>query len=165
MKVIRSVALTLAAMVSYTSPAFANDKLNILQNQVSVIPEARELQDQREFLCLALNVYHEARGESLAGKNAVAHVVVNRRDSGRFPQSLCAVTWQRSQFSWTVRSARSLIPRESFTWNQCQQIALNVISGRSKDPTAGATYFSGSRVPGVRGTIIRIGRHVFTRTH
>ena len=33
--------------------------------------------DPEQALCLATNVYHEAKGESLAGKSAVAHVTLN----------------------------------------------------------------------------------------
>ena len=57
-------------MVSLTNAAHANEwKMDPLSNQVTILPEARESQDidQREFLCLALDIYHEARGESLTG--------------------------------------------------------------------------------------------------
>lgn len=166
MKLIRRATLALAALVSFTSAAHANEwKVDALSTQVSIIPEARELQetDRREFLCLALNIYFEARGESPSGKAAVAHVVLNRRDSGRFAPTICSVIWQRSQFSWTVRPVGSLVPREQAVWEACQHIALDVIAGRIKDPTAGAQYFSALRVRGVRGSTIRIGGHTFTR--
>ena len=49
---------------------------------------ARRLEDLR---CLAENIYHEARGEPLAGQYAVAEVTMNRVRSREFPNSVCAV--------------------------------------------------------------------------
>src|SRR3546814_15995181 len=53
-----------------------------------------------ELRCLAGAVYFESRGESLAGQLAVAHVIINRAQSGRFPDSYCGVVHQRRQFSF-----------------------------------------------------------------
>ena len=46
---------------------------------------ARSHYDMREMQCLALNVYHEARGESRSGQYAVATVTMNRVQSDRYP--------------------------------------------------------------------------------
>ncbi len=54
----------------------------------------------KQAKCLADNLYHEARGESLAGIKAVASVVLNRVASKRWPNSICKVVYQRKQFSW-----------------------------------------------------------------
>ena len=51
---------------------------------------------KRELICLALNVYYEARGESLAGKYAVAEVTMNRVTSRRYPETVCAVVYEKS---------------------------------------------------------------------
>ena len=51
-------------------------------------------------LCLALAVYHEARGEPLIGQKAVAEVVMNRVASDRFPDTICGVVMQPKQFSF-----------------------------------------------------------------
>ena len=50
--------------------------------------------DEDELHCLAKNVYHEARGESKAGKLAVAHVTLNRVHSDEFPDTVCGVVYQ-----------------------------------------------------------------------
>ena len=47
---------------------------------------------------LACIVYAEAGGESYQGKLAVANVVLNRRKSSRYPNSIYGVISQRSQF-------------------------------------------------------------------
>ncbi len=46
--------------------------------------------------CLATAVYFESRGESLEGQLAVAHVVMNRAASGRYPSDWCGVVKQPS---------------------------------------------------------------------
>ena len=53
------------------------------------------------LLCLAMNIYHEARGESFEGQIAVAEVVLNRMQDERWPDTSCGVVWQPWQFSWT----------------------------------------------------------------
>ena len=54
----------------------------------------------QETNCLATAVYFEARGESLEGQLAVAHVVMNRAASGKYPPSWCATIKQPAQFSF-----------------------------------------------------------------
>jgi len=46
------------------------------------------------LICLALNVYHEARSQSLVEQIAVAQVVVNRVNDDRYPDSICGVVKQ-----------------------------------------------------------------------
>jgi N-acetylmuramoyl-L-alanine amidase len=51
------------------------------------------------LLCLALNVYHEARGEPIDGQLLVAETVINR--SVQRNQSVCEVVYATKQYSWT----------------------------------------------------------------
>ena len=50
-------------------------------------------------MCLALNLYHEARSEPLKGQLAVAHVVMNRVNDPQFPQTVCGVIKQKTSFA------------------------------------------------------------------
>ncbi|MBL0916583.1 MAG: cell wall hydrolase, partial [Sphingopyxis sp.] len=75
-----------------------------------------------ELRCLAGAVYFESRGESLAGQLAVAHVVINRANSGRFPKSLCGVVHQPSQFSF-VRGGKMPAVRNGGQWNTAVGLA------------------------------------------
>lgn len=50
--------------------------------------------------CIAVAVYHEARGESLEGQLAVARVIMNRAASGKYPSSWCGTVKQPWQFSF-----------------------------------------------------------------
>jgi spore germination cell wall hydrolase CwlJ-like protein len=51
-----------------------------------------------EAYCLALALYHEARGEPLVGQIAVAQVVLNRVMDKRYPNTICAVVKQKKAF-------------------------------------------------------------------
>jgi spore germination cell wall hydrolase CwlJ-like protein len=66
--------------------------------------------------CLALNIYHEARGESVKGHALVAQVTVNRMRDRHYPNTACGVVLQ------ITRSAASGRPVAQFSW---------VLDGRS----------------------------------
>ena len=51
--------------------------------------------------CLAALIFFEARGESLEGQIAVGEVAINRVESPRWPNDICAVVMQKKQFSYT----------------------------------------------------------------
>ncbi|WP_260581634.1 cell wall hydrolase [Sphingopyxis sp. PET50] len=118
-----------------------------------------------ELRCLAGAVYFESRGESLTGQLAVAHVVINRAQSGRFPKSLCGVVHQPSQFSF-VRGGKMPAIRESSTlWSNAVAIAQIAREGSWKNQAPGALYFHARHVsPGWRKTrIAQIDNHIFYR--
>jgi len=58
---------------------------------------------EKEYNCLVKNVYHEAGGESMMGKIAVAQITINRLESGRWGKDMCKVIYAKHQFSWTSR--------------------------------------------------------------
>ena len=45
----------------------------------------------RSSECLALNMYHEARGQGIAGELAVTAVVLNRVNDKRYPNTMIHV--------------------------------------------------------------------------
>jgi N-acetylmuramoyl-L-alanine amidase len=117
--------------------------------------------------CLATAVYFEARGESLEGQLAVAHVVMNRAGSGRYPPDWCSVVKQRAQFSFVRHGAFPWINAASAAWSKAQAIArlaaANVVP--SVDPDVlwyHATYVAPSW--GHRLSLVqKIGLHLFYR--
>lgn len=54
---------------------------------------------ESEKTCLAQVIHNEARGESIAGKEAVAQVVLNRVRDGRFGKGVCGVVRRKGQFT------------------------------------------------------------------
>lgn len=117
-----------------------------------------------ELRCLAGAVYFESRGESLVGQLAVAHVVLNRARSGRFPKSLCGVVHQKSQFSF-VRGGKMPAIRNGSQWNNAVAIAQIARDGSWKNHAPGALFFHARYVsPGWRKTrIAQIDNHIFYR--
>ena len=129
--------------------------------------------DKRELTCLSLNVYFEARGESVAGQHAVAEVTMNRVVSGRYPGTVCAVVYEKnwdrirkryvSAFSWTEFDTRNL--PEGPAWRRAQDAAMDVYFGRIEPQLDGATLYHSVNIrpSWARGVkpVARIGRHVF----
>lgn len=129
-----------------------------------VAATARPADMDAELRCLAGAVYFESRGESLPGQLAVAHVVINRANSGRFPKSLCGVVHQPSQFSF-VRGGKMPAIREGVQWNNAVAIAQIARDGSWKNHAPGALFFHARYVsPGWRKTrVASIDNHIFYR--
>ncbi len=119
----------------------------------------------QELHCLAGAVYFESKGESLNGQLAVAHVVINRAKSGRFPASLCGVVYQRSQFSFVRGGRMPAINTASQDWREAVAIARIAHSGLWESPVGKALFFHATHVsPGWRLTrVARIDNHIFYR--
>lgn len=62
-----------------------------------------------ELICLAKNIYFEARAESLQGKMAVANVTKNRVESKDHPNTYCDVVHEGPvRESWKTRKIKDL---------------------------------------------------------
>ena len=60
--------------------------------------------DPTEVMCLAENMYHEAKNQGTAGWSAVASVTFNRIRDSRFPNTVCEVVKQGpTRESWKTR--------------------------------------------------------------
>lgn len=118
-----------------------------------------------ETKCLASAVYFESKGESLAGQLAVARVVINRANSGRFADSICGVVHQPSQFSF-LRGGRIPEPKHgSRDWREAIAIAQIALANAWDSEAEGALYFHARRVsPGWNRTrLAAIDNHIFYR--
>ena len=51
-------------------------------------------------MCLAMNIYHEARSEPLAGQLAVGYSTMNRVSDERYPDTVCEVVYQAKYHAW-----------------------------------------------------------------
>jgi spore germination cell wall hydrolase CwlJ-like protein len=122
------------------------------------------------WACLSQAVYFESRGESIKGQFAVAEVVLNRVDSGRFAGSVCGVVNQRGggacQFSY-VCDGRADRMRDPQARDIAERIAYVMLNGAPRTLTEGATYFHTNGVrPGWSRRFERtaaIGDHLFYR--
>lgn len=117
------------------------------------------------LMCLALNIYNEARGEVIGGQQAVALVTMNR--AGWEPGRVCREVHKPGQFSWT--SGKPPPPKEKEAWEKAQMVARDVLSRRVPDFTGGATYFHEKRArPKWRHTekyVMTLGSHLFYKPY
>ncbi len=88
--------------------------------------------------CVAKVVHHEAGNQPETGKLAVAQVIVNRAESGRFPGKVCDVANQPGQF---FRLAAYNPARNTPMWRAAVDAARAALSGQGTDVTRGAMFF------------------------
>ena len=121
------------------------------------------------LLCLSMNVFHEAKNQSVEGQIAVAEVVMNRVADTRYPNTVCEVVYQgptreswktkkqkdlpkykriyypirdRSQFSWYCDGKTDDIPKyDHNAWQIATWVANGVLHGKLKPITKGATHY------------------------
>ncbi len=144
-----------------TVPAYANGGLSqarVSTKQATINPE--------DLRCLTEALYYEARGEGVAGQQAVAEVILNRVDHPRFPRTVCGVVNQRGQFSYHGRVTKRF--GEKGALRLAERIAVAALTGAPRNLTNGATYFHTRAVrPGWSRKFTqtaRIGSHIFYRT-
>ena len=140
---------------------------------------------QAETHCMALNIYHEARGSSLADQAATADVVLNRMYDTRYPDTICDVVHQgtvkpswkdetvmvpvrnKCQFSWWC-DGRDDTPRDTDRWVSAQTLAYQiVVEGKYRGITEGSTHYHATYVNPRWSSDLqlvgRIGAHIFYR--
>jgi spore germination cell wall hydrolase CwlJ-like protein len=136
--------------------------------------------------CLALNMYHEARGQGTAGELAVTTVVMNRVNDSRFPNTICGVvkqgptrpSWKdpkilfpikhKCQFSWYC-DGKSDKPRNKKTYEKMKDFAKTLLSNKLLylDITDGATHYHADYVSPswakTKTKTVEIQDHIFYR--
>lgn len=119
----------------------------------------------REEDCLAGAIYFESKGESLEGQLAVAKVIINRANSGRFASSLCGVVFQPGQFSFVRGGNMPAIAKSSRHWSNAVAIAQIARDELWQSSAPKALFFHARHVsPGWRLTrVAAIGNHIFYR--
>jgi len=104
-----------------------------------------------EQLCLTQAIYHEARGESFEGQEAVANIIVNRAMSKGYPNTVCGVVFQnadkgryRCQFTFAC-DGRSDMGTERAAWTRAAQLAETTYQqfrqGKRPDVLPGSALF------------------------
>ncbi len=118
-----------------------------------------------ELGCMALNIYHEGRGESVNGQVAIASVTMNRVDSKHYPDTVCEVVWQRRQFSWTHIAARHHAITDVNAWQQAIDIARQFLEGDRLAPVGNATHYHAEGVEpywiAENEPVGKVGNHYF----
>ena len=132
------------------------------------------------IMCLALNVYHEARDQPFIGQVAVAQVVMNRVYDDRYPDHPCEVvfhgptySWKpdfpvrhRCQFSWYCDGKSDKVYDED-AYRQALTIAHGVYYDDLDDFVEGATHYHATYVlpewAESKTPVVQIGQHMFYR--
>ena len=170
MKALLSVAalvFIVATMSEHTQAPEAHELVIVINGQVfNPEPKVENIElpppvepvavDPSELNCMALNIYHEARGESEVGRLAVANVTMNRVNHRRYPDTICGVVQQgihytnwkgnrmpkrhKCQFSWYCDGKADTV-FENRAWANSLDLALEVMMGMHSDITKGATHY------------------------
>jgi len=111
--------------------------ITILFSSVAV---AKDCDYDKEIEVLALNMYHEARGDGSDSMQMVGEVTLNRVQHEAYPNTVCAVVYQRKQFSWT-HMKKDHTPHEEESWEIALELAENLITGEIEYFDTGATHF------------------------
>jgi uncharacterized protein (TIGR02594 family) len=161
------------------SPFKASSIVDIRWLSVTPTPDGggstvlEQLATPNDVLTLARTVFGEARGESNAGREAVAHVVINRVNSHRFEDTVAGVCLQPSQFSCFNANDpnRPIILAETLdstnaVFQECIAVAQSVITGAVADNTGGATHYYAKTIAAPAWTVgatftVEIGVHRF----
>lgn len=135
---------------------------------ISTAAVAENCDEEKKLKTLALNIYHEARGEPDEGKRMVGEVTLNRVASRHYPNNVCDVVYQKSQFSWTAKNHKS--PSERLAWKESLEIAEELLTDGKKSYDHLATHFlnlSAVKKPPKWANkfeyVDKIGNHVFYR--
>ena len=132
-----------------------------------------------EVKCMALNIYYEARGSSIADRAATADVVLNRVKDTRYPNTICEVVKQglqdtngnmrrnKCQFSWYC-DGKNDRPQNEDLWVEAQTLAWNIVENdKYRGLTEGATHYHATYVTPRWARDLqlvgRVGAHIFYR--
>ena len=127
----------------------------------------KALNQQEE--CIAIAVYHEARGEPFDGQLAVAEVIMNRAASGRYPTDWCSVVKQPWQFSFVNPRSGHMpgVKADSASWAYAQAITRIAVGQLADALPADVLWYHADYVAPSWGRrlakVDKIGAHIFYR--
>lgn len=163
--------------VAYVVYVVTSNRLNALREQPGGLSATyiSAAQRTRELECLTRNIYWEAANEPFEGKVGVAQVTLNRVDSGRFANSVCAVVYQKNifyekvvcQFSWFCESGHPGKAIHRPLWRESEEVAKKVLLEGFRLPgLKDAMFYHADYIadPGWSRSMIRVGKighHIF----
>ena len=122
------------------------------------------------LMCLALNIYFEARSEPIQGQIAIAEVTLNRVASPNYPDNVCEVVLQNNkdgcQFSWWC-DGKSDQPNEHTSLRTSKALAQLMLEEGEYISVIGeeATHYHNDEVYPYWADhlhrVRRIGKHIF----
>jgi spore germination cell wall hydrolase CwlJ-like protein len=155
----------------YAVAVITNNKFEYLKTQVYNEKYATMAERDKHLQCLAKNIYFEAATEPFEGKVAVAQVTINRANSGRFPEDICDVVFQKTkmadrvicQFSWYCERGPKVV-KSNTHFIESEMVARKVLLENFRLPSlTNAMYYHADYVSPNWNLpkITKIGRHIF----
>lgn len=122
---------------------------------------------ETELACLAVAVYHEARGEELSGQEAVASVIIQRAIvPHRWGRTPCAVV-KPVQFSFMKDPSKIPVIDEDVAWALALTVAVKALVEGPAPDLRGADHYHAQSVspdwPAAMEMVDQIGDHIFYR--
>lgn len=126
---------------------------------------------RRAQLCLTQAVYYEAGYEPVAGRRAVAQVVLNRVRHPAYPNSVCGVVYEGAkqpvcQFSFTCDGSLERRPGAA-AWKAAEQVAAEALEGKVESSVGMATHYHADYVAPYWAPkltkVDKLGLHIFYR--
>lgn len=158
------------ALATVTKNKFA--ALEAQREEMAAVRTVTADERDRQLRCLTQNIYWEAASEPFEGKVGVAQVTLNRAASGRFPDDICAVVYQKNivyskvicQFSWYCDGTHRVKPVHKGFYQESEEVAKKVLLEGFRLPSLKeAMYYHATYVnPGWgKKPIAKIGQHIF----
>ena len=119
-----------------------------------------------DHVCMAKNIYFEARNESRKGQMAIALVTLQRVKDPRYPNTVCGVVYDNKQFSW-YSDGLSDYPRNHKVWGEIALLASAMLDSDTSlyDFTYGSTHYHADYVSPYWSEFMilraRIDTHIF----
>ncbi len=126
---------------------------------------------EKAMRCMTQAVYYEAGFEQVAGRYAVAQVILNRMRHPAFPKSVCGVIYQGSsrpgcQFSFACDGSLLRAPNPR-AWAEARRVAEDVLTGTVTSTVGMATHYHANYVSPYwapkLNKITQMGAHIFYR--
>lgn len=125
--------------------------------------------EELDLFCLAKNIFHEAGVEDELGMFAVAQVTINRVRNANYPDTICEVVMEPSQFSWANDRTRRWTHPTGPKWELSKEIARKVIKEGYRVPALQAAVFYHADYVSPdwkdpNAVIAQVGTHIFYTT-
>ena len=177
------IALIAATQADQTKVAAEGDDAQMLNEAIPLgkgpietalpfyITNASMTNSEKALRCMTQAVYYEAGFEPVAGRYAVAQVILNRMRHPAFPKSVCGVIYQGSsrpgcQFSFACDGSLLRAPSAK-AWAEARRVAEDVLSGTVTSTVGMATHYHANYVSPYWAPklhkITQMGAHIFYR--
>ena len=177
------IALTKATLQDQTQVAAQGEAAAVLNAAIPVgngpiesalpfyLTDTSMTNGEKALRCMTQAVYYEAGFEPIAGRYAVAQVILNRMRHPAFPKSVCGVIYQGSnkpgcQFSFACDGSLLRAPSAK-AWAEARRVAQAVLAGTVTSAVGMATHYHADYVSPYWAPklhkITQTGAHIFYR--